>query len=63
MITLAFMAKINYGNRVKHISIEVKIFSLTNTQSKEEWMGINGIMISNSLSKIENIPQGHPIQI
>jgi hypothetical protein len=29
LVTLASMAKINYGNRVKHISIEVKIFRLT----------------------------------
>jgi len=36
LVTLASMAKINYGNRVKHISIEVKIFRLTIAQSKEK---------------------------
>jgi len=63
LTTFAFMAKIDYGNKVQAISIEVMNYlahycSIKGEMDKNSWY-----MISNSLSNIESVPQGHPIQV
>jgi len=63
LATLTFMAKIDYGNKVQPISIEVRNYlahycSIKGEMDKNPWY-----MISNSLSNTKSVPQGHPIQI
>jgi len=63
LATLTFMAKIDYGNKVQPISIEVRNYlahycSIKGEMDKNPWY-----MISNSLFNTESVPQGHPIQI
>ena len=49
---LAFTTNIDYENKVQPISVKVKFFWLIAAQSKEKWMRIQCIMISNNLSNI-----------
>jgi hypothetical protein len=64
LANLAFMDKVDYGNIVQPISIEVKKFSSSLLHSqKEKWKGIRGIMISNILCIIGSIPWRYPIHI
>ena len=58
LATLAFMAKIDYGNKVQPISIEVRNYLAHCCLIKGEIDKNLCIMISNSLSNIESIPWG-----